>query len=344
MELKNKNLDWINSLRVLATFSVIVLHVAARILYQYGSIPNLNWWTGNIYDSSARFCVPIFLMISGTLIFSKTYENTKEYFRKRVLRILFPFMFWSLIYIAVGWFFKFNSGEYLSFKEVLLFVLVNLKSGASFHFWYIYMIIGLYLLFPIIGVWLQNSNKNGIKYFLGIWFLTSLIHLPFIKKLIPNVDISYFSGYIGFPILGYYLSKLSLNFNKKKEIYFSLIVIGIFITIFGTYVSTKYTGNFYSGFYSYLSPNVILVAVGIFLLFKDFVRFNSKFILFFSKYSYGTYLVHVLILTAFGELGISNVFSNPIIGIPIISALCFFVSTLIIWVVNKLPFGKFISG
>ena len=138
--MKYENLDWINSLRVLATFSVIVLHVAADILYQYGSISNSDWWTGNIFDSSVRFCVPIFLMISGTLIFSKTYESTGEYLRKRVLRILFPFLFWSIIYIAVGLLVKFNSGEYLSFKEALKYVFVKLRDGASFHLWYIYMI------------------------------------------------------------------------------------------------------------------------------------------------------------------------------------------------------------
>jgi len=57
---KNENILWIDSLRIFATFSVILLHVAATILYQYGSISNFNWWVGNIYDSSVRFCVPLF--------------------------------------------------------------------------------------------------------------------------------------------------------------------------------------------------------------------------------------------------------------------------------------------
>lgn len=342
--MKNENLDWINSLRVIATFSVIVLHVAAEILNQYGSISNLDWWIGNIYDSSVRFCVPIFLMISGALIFSKTYESLGDYLRKRVLRILFPFLFWSIIYIAVGFILKFYHGEYLSLKEVLKFVFVNLKNGASYHLWYIYMIIGLYLFFPIIGRWLHNSNKNEIKYFLLIWLLAVFTRLTRGEKFILNIDTSYFSGYIGFPILGYYLNKISLNLDKKKVIYVLLVFTGILITIFGTYFATKYKRSFYDGFYSYLSLNVILVSVGIFLLFKDFVRFNSKGILFFSKYSYGTYLIHVLVLIVLGEIGLSYAFVNPIIGIPITSVLCFVVSTLVIWGVNKLPLGKYISG
>ncbi len=344
IEMKNENLDFINSLRVLATFSVIFLHVAANILYQYGTISNLDWWSGNIYDSSVRFCVPIFLMISGSLIFSKNYESTGEFLKKRVLRILLPFCFWSIIYIAVGLSQKFIHGEYLSLIEVLKFVFVKLRSGASFHLWYIYMVIGLYLFFPIIGKWLHNSNNNEIKYFLGIWLLTVFINMPYVKKLMPNIDISYFSGYIGFPILGYYLSNIHINFEKKKVIYVLMLFTGILITILGTYFATSYKGSFYGGFYSYLSPNVILASVGIFLFFKDFVSFNSKSILFFSKYSYGTYLIHILVLIVLRKIGLTYAFINPIIGIPITSVLCFVFSTLIIWGVNKLPFGKYISG
>jgi len=343
-KMKNENLEWIDSLRVLATFSVIFLHVASGILNQYGSISNLDWWIGNIYDSSVRFCVPIFLMISGTLILSKTYESIGEYLKKRVLRILFPFLFWSIIYIARDLFLKFNHSEYLSFIEVLKFTFIKLKSGASIHFWYIYLIIGLYLFFPIIGKWISKSNKHEIKYFLGIWLLTIFAHLPFVKKIIPNVELSYFSGYIGLPILGYYLSKINFNFDKKKIIYILSVLTGILITIFGTYFITKYKGSFYHGFYNYLTPNVVLVSAGIFLLFKDFVRSNSKIILFLSKYSYGTYLIHILVLWILGKFGFSYAFVNPIIGIPITSMLCIIVSTLIIWGVNKLPFGKYISG
>lgn len=206
------------------------------------------------------------------------------------------------------------------------------------------MIIGLYLFFPIIGKWISKSNKYEIKYFLGIWLLTILANLPFVKKLIPNIELSYFSDYIGLPILGYYLNKISFKFNKKKIIYILSVLAGILITIFGTYFITKHRGGFYHGFYNYLSPNVILVSAGIFLLFKEFVRFNSKIILFFSKYSYGTYLIHILVLWVLGKFGFSYAFVNPIIGIPITSTLCFIISTLIIWGVNKLPLGKYISG
>ena len=345
----NENLDWIDSLRVLATFSVIFLHVAAEVIYKYGNISNLDWWIGNIYDSSVRFCVPIFLMISGILILSKTYESIGEYLRKRVLRILFPFLFWSIIYIVKDVFVKFNHVESLTFIEIFKFILIELKSGASYHLWYVYLIIGLYLFFPIIGKWITKSNQHEIEYFLGIWLITIFAYLPFVKNFIPSIEISYFSGYIGFPVLGYYLSKTTFNIKNKKVIYILLILAGLFVTIFGTFLMTKHYGRFWSGFYYYLSPNVILVSIGILLLFKDFVKNStrtSSIIHFFSKHSYGTYLIHVLVLWILGKFGLSYAFVNPIIGIPITSVLCFIISTLIIYGINKLPWslGKYISG
>jgi surface polysaccharide O-acyltransferase-like enzyme len=335
-------------LRVLATFGVIVIHVAAGILSQYGSIINFDWWIGNIYDSSVRFCIPIFLMISGALILSKTYKSIGEYLKKRALRIVLPFLFWSMIYIASSLFHKFYHGEHMTIAELITFVFIQLKKGASFHLWYVYMIIGLYLFFPIIGKWINKSNENEIKYFIGIWLLAAIASLPFMQKNFPGINLTYFSGYIGFPVLGYYLSRKTFsNPDREKAISILLILTGILITIFGTYFITRNKGFMDESFYERLSPNVILVSIGIFLLFKNSTKFStrtSSVILFFSKYSYGIYLIHILVLWKLGLLGFSIFSINPVIGIPVTAMLCFIISTLIIFGVNKLPWGKYISG
>ncbi len=281
-------------------------------------------------------------MISGTLILSKKYNNITEYLKKRVLRILFPFLFWSIIYILKELFCKFNNGEELNLIQIILFFFVKIKNGASIHLWYIYMIVGLYLFFPIIGKWLHNSNKYEIRYFLIIWILTILVQIPFFDKITPKIELGYFSGYIGFPVLGYYLNKISLKINNKVTI--GLTITGVLITIFGTYFMTNQIGFLYEGFYDYLSTNVMITSIGIFLLFKNSINFNSSTINFLSTYSYGVYLVHFLVLWLLEEIGFTCSFVNPIIGIPTVTSLCFIISTSIIWAVNKLPFRKYISG
>ena len=347
--MKKENLLWIESLRVLATLGVIFVHVAAGALRQSGNVTDFVWWVGNIYDSSVRFCVPIFLMISGALILSKTYESTGEYLKKRVVRILFPLLFWSLVYIIRDIYLRFPRGEFTTTMDFVRFALLRLKNGASFHFWYMYMVIGLYLFFPIIGKWLSKSNKHEIKYFIGIWLFTVFAQLPFIKDFVPNIELAYFSGYLGLPILGYYLSRETISDSFKNRVTLILLTLtGLLITIFGTFLVTKHTGVFYEGFYEFLSPNVILVSAGLFLLFKNYTKFGpraSSVILFFSKYSYGIYLGHIFLLRGvMRTLGFTHSLINPVVGIFITTILCFIATALMVWAVNKLPFGKYVSG
>ncbi|MDR2906514.1 MAG: acyltransferase family protein [Bacteroidales bacterium] len=339
---------WIDKLRILATLGVILLHTSSGTSYNYGNIPNLSWWVGNIFDSAGRFAVPVFLMISGALILSKTYDNIGEYLKKRVVKILLPFLFWSLIYIVKNLFLAFYNGTSMSFIEILKFVIMQFKYGASFHFWYIYMLIGLYLFFPIIGKWIKKSSACELKYFLGIWLLTTFIHFPFISKVFPNVDLAYFSGYIGFPVLGYYLAnKTSSDFRIEKRRAILLILTGFLITVLGTFFIAKYNGHFSDTLYKPLSPQIILIAAGMFLLFKSSSRNPQKYstiLLFFSKYCYGIFLIHPFILEIMEKIHIQTSLIHPILSIPLICVLCFLFSMSIIWCVNKLPFGKYISG
>lgn len=97
MNSNSSEIVWMNNLRALATFSVIVLHVTFPILYNYGTININDWQVGNFFDSLVRFCVPVFLMLTGALLLGKPIEIA-SFFKKRFVRVLFPFLFWSSIY------------------------------------------------------------------------------------------------------------------------------------------------------------------------------------------------------------------------------------------------------
>ena len=90
--------EWISNLRVIATLCVVLLHVASSVLYKYNQVPNSHWWIGNVYDSFARFSVPLFLMITGALLLGKQYSYS-IFLKRKVVRILLPFAFWTAIYI-----------------------------------------------------------------------------------------------------------------------------------------------------------------------------------------------------------------------------------------------------
>jgi len=346
MQQENKTL-WFDNLRVIATIGVIGIHVSSDYQPSSGTIPAYDFWIGNIFDSASRFSVPIFVMLSGALLLAKEY-SIGVFLKKRLFRLVLPFVFWSLIYIVHSLWGKVQDGATLGLYDTAKDVFIQLRDGSSLHFWYIYMIIGLYLFIPIIGKWVRNASEKEILYFLSIWLFTVVFSQPVIEKLKPDIDLSYFSGFVGYLILGYYLTIKSFKNKRQLNIVAALFLLGGWLsTIFGTYLVLHFKHEYVSTFYECLSPNIFLFAMGIFLLLKDKDISNKMLVPirnFICKYSYGIFLVHVLVLFTIEDFGINWQLINPIIGIPITILICLVISSAIIFVVNKLPYGKYISG
>lgn len=92
-------MPWIDNSRILAIFAVIVVHVGAKVVGE-NTIGSEYWWYGNIFESLARWCVPVFVMISGALLLDPNKkEDLLTFYRKRLHRIFIPFLFWSVIYL-----------------------------------------------------------------------------------------------------------------------------------------------------------------------------------------------------------------------------------------------------
>ncbi|WP_415186318.1 acyltransferase family protein [Shimwellia blattae] len=97
-------------MRILSIFAVIVLHQASAFsLYENTS---LEWWVVDFYNSFARWCVPVFIMLSGYLLLHKE-EGFYVFYRKRLSRILIPLIFWSFFYLLWNFtihYFKWGGG------------------------------------------------------------------------------------------------------------------------------------------------------------------------------------------------------------------------------------------
>ena len=333
---------YIEYLRVFATLAVIVVHVSGNIVRYFNGVED-HWWIANCFDSSMRFCVPIFVMLSGALLIPKV-ESIFVFFYKRLNRILLPFAFWSSIYIGYELFHKLSEGNITLIATVKL-IFIRISLGASYHLWYIYMIIGLYLFMPIIGKWARNSNSREILYFLLIWF-TILFIEPFYPKFINIMELKSFTGFIGYLVLGYYLSSFVGKSKKVNIISLLLILLGLAITIFGTYLISVHKNIyiFSNTFYQYLSPNIVIMSIGLFLIIKNNFEHQSFIITSIAKYSFGIYLAHVFVLIALTKVGITGNLWNPILGIPFTTILCLFLSCGIVYLISKMPFGIYISG
>lgn len=346
--LPSPRLQWADNIRALACISVIMLHVAGGPVCHFCDISLYHWWWSNIYDGLARYCVPLFVMLTGALTLGKEYE-LKAFFKKSFMRIILPFLFWLVIYIFfVLYFDNPFEGEKVDFAMASDWLITQLQYGPSTHFWYIYMIIGIYLFIPIISKWIRHASEKEIVYFICIWLVACFAVLPWVKSYFPKITLSYFSGYIGFLVLGYYLCNKEIQTIKiSKRLAAGMFVCGTCITIVGTYLMLGPHGRLNETLYENISPSVILSSIGVFIWIKE-SKNENKFInaccSFISKYSFGIYFVHVIYISLLDLVGINNSLIDPAIGTPITVVASLLLSLITIISLRKLPYGNYFAG
>jgi surface polysaccharide O-acyltransferase-like enzyme len=339
-------ISYIHTLRALATVAVVLLHIAGDTLYEYKSIDFTTWQTANIMDSLVRFCVPIFIMISGVLLFEKD-ESYFDFMKKRTKRVLIPFIFWFCVYLSMNILYAFRHSIFDQEITYLDFIKNQLLNGSSFHFWYIYMIIGLYLFIPIISKWIREATKKEMSVYLLLWAGSLLIDgywqpTSKIDFLYPFLE---FNGYMGYAVLGYFLNKYGLFSSTKNELIIgvALFIIGTCLTALLTSHFTSTSGEFEIKFYKYLTLNVCIQAIGIFLLFKN-INIKHRIISLLSTYSYGIYLVHVICILIATKLHFESYIPFFLAAKFVMLLFVIGSSLTIIIILHKIPFLKRFAG
>ena len=339
--------EWICNLRVIATISVILLHVASAVLYKYNQVPNSFWWIGNIYDSFARFSVPMFLMITGALLLGRQHSYP-IFLKRKVIRILLPFVFWTAIYIIYNFIEPPQFNGKLASQSNFEWVLQQIRDGSSYHLWYVYMLLGIYLIIPLITKLVTSVRKMYIALFLIAWVLFIILSTSRTSESNFQWSLWYYFGYLGYLILGYYLSIINTKYKATSALAGFTFLIGLFITAYGTYYYTDINGTFHKLYYAYLTPNVLLMTASIFVLIKNVNIYLSAVLKktrdLIDKHSYGIYLSHILVLNYLIMYGVDWDLIHPLIGIPLTTIITLIVSVAIVYLISKIPFGKYISG
>ena len=329
---QNNNIE---TLRTLAVIMVVAIHVCSFNLREsmYGSSA---WWTSNIIDAFSRAAVPLFVMISGFLLLdpSKQIISVKDFFQKRVKRIGTPLVFWSLVYILIVILFNLASDRPIKYIEIIK----SIYTGAPFyHLWYLYMLIGLYLITPMLQSFIIQYSPRIIFAYAMAFILLSVINC------IEQKDGQDFSSffifralpYIGYYLLGYWISKITMS----KKYILPLLMVSLLATIFGNYFAGSAT-NYDTYFFRYLSLNVITYTLCVFTLIMTSKPLINQLVISISKYSFGIYLIHPLIIKPIEHYNIrAEVFneSGYFLIIPMEIFLVFIITYIITWSINLIP-------
>lgn len=329
---KSERIVWLDWLRVAACFMVMIVH-STEPFYLGGEGSRIltegdAFWA-SFFDSFVRSCVPLFVVASSYLQLPTRY-TAGEFFSRRTVRIIVPFVIWTLVY-ALAW------GEPV---ENLKSLLLNFNYAAG-HLWFVYMLVGIYLLIPILSPWAAKVSKRELEVYLGICLFTTLI--PLLRDWVDGNSLSviygptglprqalyplwgecswnaygtfyYLSGFVGYMLLGLYLRRFvgDLSWGKTLGIALPCYLTGFAITFGGFFRRVLETA---AGSFPVEGPvekavwwettwcndtiGVALMTIAWILLFRKIKAcgaFYHKVLLPISKASYGMYLCHLIIL------------------------------------------------
>lgn len=348
----------VDLIRTIAIVLVILLHASIE---PYPNVDLMSpqgvqiWWASNIYNSIAIVCIPLFVMLTGSLLLqpSKCDEPLRVFFKKRWRRIGIPVLFWGIVFFAWDFLVK---GQSLT----AVFLLQGILAGPYVHFWYLYALIGLYLITPVVRVVVANAKWEIIKYFLVLWFVgTGVVSLlTFSVSISPQTvwfkdNVFIFTGLIGYYIFGAYLQRLRIN----RAILFAGFILSTIGTILGTYFVIGTLGAVYGRFFlDSSSLSVIIASISLFLLLATIPNakgqnrfpYSNRMLKVISENSLPIYLFHLIVLETLqsGYLGfkLSVTTLNPLIEIPLLTALTLVICLAIIVPLKKLPYVKRIIG
>lgn len=318
---------WFDVVRLVAMFAVVCCHSTDPFNFYPGpepdNIADIKFW-GAAYGALLRPCVPLFVMLTGALLLPVRGE-TGPFYRKRIGRIFWPFLLWSVVYNLFPWFtgvlglapevildFFPYSGEEAT-RQALSVSLHNIAliplnfSLLDVHMWYIYLLIGLYLYMPVFSAWVERASRRAQRWFLLAWGVT--LFMPYYREYVdPYIwgacswnefyMLYSFAGFNGYLLLGHYLRHTEWSTLRTLLYGIPMFAAGFCVTFFGfRHISAQpdITPEQLEMFFYYCSPNVALMTIAVFMAAKK-VRVESEWLrrllANLTACGFGIYMVH----------------------------------------------------
>lgn len=341
--MSQKRIVFLDYLRFAACLMVMAIH-AAENYYLGGAAPDVThvasrwdmlWVT--LTEAVCRVAVPLFAMASAYLLFPVR-RPTGEFFKRRFVRVVVPFAIWSVAYAAA-------SGGNLS---QLFF---NFPDAGG-HLWFVPMLLGLYLLMPLLSPWAEKVSEGELRGWIGLWLFTTLF--PFARVLWRHLYgeppfgampylwgeapwnqfgmFHYVSGFAGYMLLGLWFRRFAPAAGLRKTLAKAIPMWIAGAALLGGpffFFAPSFPFNApYSAAVEMersIEFNSIGVALATIALFMVFRKFDGEGWVYrnivrpVSEASYGMYLMHMFILVPVFK------FASPHLATPL--AIC--VSALI---------------
>lgn len=367
----NGRIVFVDYIRVIACFLVMLVHAsenfyAADSSGLAGNVSMLanesnRFWVAFYDGFVSRTCVPLFIIVSAFLLVPmKPGMSMGEFYRKRFTRILPPMIFFMLLYTFLPLLWGGMSWEQsLTDLKLLPF---NFPSMAG-HLWFMYPLISLYLIIPVVSPWLEKASRKEELTFLGIFAFSTLI--PWLHRFVtPELwgecfwngfsMLWYCSGYLGYLVMAHYIRyHIDWDHRRRATVGAVCFLIGAAFTGWSFWIKgtpgVSIESPMLEWSWEFCTPNVLLASFGAFLLFSCIERKQTpKLIASLSRMSFGMYLMHLFFLVPIAGLIIGGDSANPLVpvwlAIPLIAITTFICCAVTTRLLSLLPKSKWFVG
>lgn len=340
-EMVNRNVSF-DLLRFFAAMMVVLLHVSAQNWYTVEPTSRA-WLAMNLYDSMARSAVPLFFMLSGAFILKKDIP-IKELYKKKIIPLGLIYIAWSVFYALCT----------IGINNISLSTMIDFSStvvNSHYHLWFIPVLLGLYILQPILRGVVRHEDGHVIKYYLILFLVFGIcretlilfVSNPILLTIINKIPMDMVT-YPGYMIIGYYLANVSSRRYSSGLLVWTFILSVAICTVIGQIMASK-SGVASDILYGNFSITSFVEAVSFFMLFKNMnvhPRENIKKTIFtLSSSTFGIYLVHPLIISFLEKIfSLTTVSYNSFLAVPINTMLVVAIAFGTTFIMNKVPVIK----
>jgi surface polysaccharide O-acyltransferase-like enzyme len=293
---------WFDLARVLAILAVVVVHETGFGVGRRGpgDPATAAWWAANLVDSAVRWCVPVFLMVSGALLLDpRRTDRPRDFYRRRLGRIGVPLAVWTVLYLA---FRAVYLGDDLDAQRAVR----DVANGTPFlQLYFLYVLGVLYLLTPFLRVIVRHTTYRMQAAFAGL-----LLGLGAVDQVLSSFlavggasAATRFLPYAGYFTVGWLLRDMPLS-RRQIRIAAVAFVGSVAATAALVAVTAIDAGWGSPGryIYGYLSPTVVVMGLAAFVLLRAWglrhppgTRFApGRRMKSLSALTFGVYLVHPL--------------------------------------------------
>lgn len=335
-------------IRIVALCMIVMVHVSAYMVIFFPATDKIEWTVGNIFNGLSRAGVPMFILLSGALLLNEDKSmDTKKFYKKNLL---------TMVFLAVGWVLAYGlfyavllpliEGNPVYLNNFIDF-LISFKGSEYPHLWYMLMVIGLYLMIPVLRLFVKRENK---KYILGI--IISAVIVQFgartadfftissdmaVSTFLTKFHLEPVTGFVGYLLIGWYFNEYTL----KKGTRIVLYILGIAAFVISTlvvYFNITAIPQIRDYMYSELSLMALIYGCALFVFIQSLCagkKTNSRLIAVMSDCTFGVYLFHVVVLEIFVRIILP--YESFGLGKPLAYiAILYFVTLIVPFVVVKL--------